>query len=609
MKRVGIIYFFVCFCLGTISAAGLPDSLISLLNRPIPDTSKVAAYRQLSDYYRSFNFEKSVYYANEGIKFSEKKNLPVSTADFYKQLGLIYYINGNHDIAFKNYLNAVKLFEEHNDKEGAANVYVELSILLRKHDDLNLAISYLNEAITLFNSNSDLSGVANSYNNMGLIYESKNDFDSAISWYILAKNLYEALPNGSLGFSNSLCYIGEAYTFKREYEKALDFLNKSLELRLKLGDKPSISQSYTALGECYSGKGEYQKAISAFKQSIDIAKEIHFLDNLQYNYEQVANIYQQTGNYKEALEYYSLFQAMKDSLYSNNQVSQIEEMKARFENDRKEQKLALANKENALKDLQLRRKNFIITLSLGLVVFIILIGFLIYNRYKIKKDAELFAARAMQKEQTARSVIDAEERERQRIAGDLHDGIGQMLSAAKLNLSALNEEIHFNKPDQSVSFKHTQDIIDECCKEVRTLSHQMMPNVLLKNGLASAVREFVNKIDSTRLKINLQTHGLNERLEETVEIVLYRVIQECVNNVIKHSGAKSLDIQIIKDEKEISATIEDNGRGFNMGELDQFEGIGLKNVRTRVEYLNGTVHFDSTPGRGTHVYVEIPLET
>ena len=137
--------------------------------------------------------------------------------------------------------------------------------------------------------------------------------------------------------------------------------------------------------------------------------------------------------------------------------------------------------------------------------------------------------------------------------------------------------------------------------------HQMMPNVLLKSGLASAVRKFVNKINTPKLKVNLHIHGLTERLDETIEIVLYRVIQECVNNVIKHSEASILDIQLLGDANEISATIEDNGKGFDASLRDQFEGIGLKNIKTRVDYLNGTVNIDSAVGRGTHINVEIPL--
>ncbi len=607
MKRLFIVLIFITLSFIDAWANPVPDSLISQLSTGIDDTVKTNICKQLGEYYRSFDFEKSIYYINEGLKICQRRKLNIKTAEFYKQLGVTYYLNGNHDIAFKNYLNAVKLFEENNDKSGAANVYLELSVLLRKHNDMNLAITYVNEAIDLFNSNRDLSGVANSYNNLGIIYESENDPDSALIWYSNALKLYESLPDAKLGVSYSLCYLGGIYSLQKQYDKALEALNKSLELRLVVDDKFAICQSYTALGECYSSKGEYNNAILNFKKSIDISKEIHFPDILQYNYEQVANIYQQTGDYKNALEYYSLFQSMKDSLYTNAQLNQIEELKAKFENDKKEQKLALANKENALKDLEIRRKNFYIMLGLGLIIFISLFGYLIYNRYKIKKEAELFATRANQKEQTAKSVIDAEERERKRIAGDLHDGIGQMLSAAKMNLSALNEELHFDKQEQYTFFNRTQDIIDECCREVRTMSHQMMPNVLLKNGLASAVREFVNKIDSPRLKVSLQTHGLNERLDETIETVLYRIIQECVNNVIKHSEASTLDIQIIKDEKEVSVTIEDNGKGYNMANEERFEGIGLRNIKTRVEYLNGDVNFDSSIGRGTHVYVEIPL--
>lgn len=134
-----------------------------------------------------------------------------------------------------------------------------------------------------------------------------------------------------------------------------------------------------------------------------------------------------------------------------------------------------------------------------------------------------------------------------------------------------------------------------------------MPNALLKAGLASAIKEFIDKIDSRLLKINLHTEGLNERLESNVETVLYRVIQECVNNVIKHSGASTLDISLIKDSDGISATIEDNGKGFNTKSKEKFEGIGLKNITSRVEFLKGTIDFDSSPGNGTLVAIHVPV--
>jgi signal transduction histidine kinase len=135
----------------------------------------------------------------------------------------------------------------------------------------------------------------------------------------------------------------------------------------------------------------------------------------------------------------------------------------------------------------------------------------------------------------------------------------------------------------------------------------MMPNLLLKSGLGKAVVDFIDKIDRRIIKVHLHTEGLNERLDEQIEIVVYRVLQECVNNVIKHSGASQLDISLIKDKDGISATIEDNGSGFDIAQLNADAGMGLRNMRARVEFVKGTIEFDSTPGNGTLVAIHIPV--
>ena len=212
-----------------------------------------------------------------------------------------------------------------------------------------------------------------------------------------------------------------------------------------------------------------------------------------------------------------------------------------------------------------------------------------------------------QQDLATKAVIEAEENERKRIAGDLHDGVGQMMSAAKMNLSAFEDRIQFATTEDKLGYEKLIALVDESCKEVRAVSHNMMPNALLKAGLASAVKEFIDKIDSRVLKVNLYSEGLNERLDGNVETVLYRVIQECVNNVIKHSGANQLEISLVKDADGIAVTIEDNGKGFDTTQKSKFEGIGLKNIKTRIEYLKGTVDFDSSPGQGTLVAIHVPV--
>jgi signal transduction histidine kinase len=117
----------------------------------------------------------------------------------------------------------------------------------------------------------------------------------------------------------------------------------------------------------------------------------------------------------------------------------------------------------------------------------------------------------------------------------------------------------------------------------------------------------LEKIDRRVISISLHAEGLNEKIDANIETVLYRVIQECVNNVIKHAGANRLDITLMRDSDGINAVIEDNGHGFNTNDITAFEGIGIKNIQSRIAYLKGTVEWDSKPGMGTAVSIYVPF--
>ena len=240
-------------------------------------------------------------------------------------------------------------------------------------------------------------------------------------------------------------------------------------------------------------------------------------------------------------------------------------------------------------------------------MLLILLLYSYYRRYKLKREKQLQVEILAQQELATKAILEAEENERKRIASDLHDGVGQIMSAAKMNLSAMEAEIPFATEEQKKVYEKVLKLVDEGCKEVRSVSHNMMPNALVKAGLASAVKEFVNQIDARVVKTDFYTEGLDNKLEKNVETVLYRIIQECVNNVIKHAKATHLDISLIKDNDGVAVTIEDNGIGFDSSNKNNFNGIGLKNIQTRVEFLKGTVEWNSSVGKGTLVAIHIPI--
>jgi two-component system NarL family sensor kinase len=289
---------------------------------------------------------------------------------------------------------------------------------------------------------------------------------------------------------------------------------------------------------------------------------------------------------------------LKQKLDSTEKARNIQSLKEQSQI----QQLEIQNRQ-----LQLIRRNVLISLLTVLLMLGGLLGYSYYRRYQMKQTALMQAALLKQQEQSTRAVLEAEESERQRIAKDLHDGVGQMMSAAKMNLSAFQHAAVFPNEEERNSFQKIIQLVDDGCREVRSVSHNMMPNALLKNNLAAALQEFIDKLDKRVLKVHLYTSGLDEPLDSSIETVLYRVIQECVNNVIKHSGATVLDISLVKEPHEITATIEDNGCGFDTKDKNKSDGIGLKNIRTRTEYLKGTVEFSSRPGKGTLVAIQIPL--
>jgi signal transduction histidine kinase len=178
-----------------------------------------------------------------------------------------------------------------------------------------------------------------------------------------------------------------------------------------------------------------------------------------------------------------------------------------------------------------------------------------------------------------------------------------------MNLQALKNDLTLSNLADSSLLEKSLALVNESCKEVRQVSHNMMPNALLLKGLVNAVQEFISQINQHSLKINLATEGLKDGLPTHIEAVLYRVIQESVQNVIKHANATLLDISIVKSTDGIDVLIEDNGIGFNLQDLPKRNGIGLSNIKSRIQYLEGTVEWNTSKNNGTLVAIFIPLKT
>ena len=598
MKRFQLFISFLFFTILTQAQVNV-DSLRAITNSKRPYQEKIDASLKILETFELKNFDSTLIEGEKALALARKNTDSIAVAEIKRHIGVASYFQGKYDVAAKNYYESVAILEKVNEPKKLAPVYNELGKLYRKTRDLDKAMENYEKAATIFKQLKDTGGISMILNESGVVYEYKADYKEALNRYNSSLELAEK-KGDSLSVSYSVSNIAGIYVIEKKYAEAEANLLRALNIRRFLKDSFAIALTYSDLGVAMNGKGDYDKATSYLQMSNKMAETLQYVELQSNNYSELASVAQRKGRYQEAYEYFLKRSYLRDSLYAMEKTKQIAELNTKYESAKKEQQIQQ-------QDSRIRMQNF---LFIGIGGLVLLTGLLIYSQYrrnKLRQETKMKTEMMKQQEMAVKAVIEAEENERQRIAKDLHDGVGQMMSAAKMNLSAFQSEIKFDNEEQKQSLEKVIQLVDESCKEVRTVSHIMMPNALFKNNLAAAIHDFVNKLNNKNLQAHVNTVGLDERMDSNIETVLYRVVQECVHNAIKHAGATTLDISLIRDKDGISGTIEDNGKGFDVADKENFEGIGLKNITTRIEYLKGTVDFDSAPGRGTVVAFHVPL--
>lgn len=641
-----------------IKAQTVNDSLIRLLNlNKTPDSVKIKLAGDISWNFLGNDIEKAMFYAKKELELAKKIDNKKEIAQANSDIGNVFNRMASFDSTLYYYNIALKIRQSLNDKIKSAGIYSNIATVYTRQSKFKEALDLNFKSLKLYEQIGDSANQANILGNIGILYynleqnKSANEFfikglrlarlchkqlieanilielggikfeegvkndiivnrkelDSALLYFNDANTIlteYNAIYNLAVVNNN----IGRIYVQLNDYEKATQYYNQGLIYRQQMNDDYGIGLSYLNLGKVSKLKKLYPNSIDFYKKAATIFSEIKSYIDLKQVYGEMSVVYEDMKDYHNAMVFHQLYTQYSDSVYTSENAKQMAEMQTKYDVEKKDLELAKNKAELKAKEEQAFIKNIIIISVIGLIILLCIVAFLFYHKKQVEQQAKLDAEIANQKEIRTKSILEAEEKERRRIAQDLHDGVGQLLSAAKLNLSNLESKIKVETEDQKVAMQNALTLVDDSVKEVRAVSHNMMPNTLIKLGLGSAVREFITKLgNAPTLKVDLEIVGLDTRLNDQVETVLYRVIQEIVNNIIKHAKASQISMQLIRHETELNVMIEDNGIGFDTNKLDTFDGIGLKGIQTRIEFLNGSVHFDSSIGRGTTVIIDVPL--
>ncbi|MGZ3862652.1 MAG: tetratricopeptide repeat-containing sensor histidine kinase [Bacteroidia bacterium] len=544
---------------------------------------------------------------NEALK-SNSSISPYYKARISHKLSSCYIMTMQLEKGLKFCFEALKNYEITKDSANQANIYTNIANVYQQQHNFELAVQNLRKALGLAKNINRKKTLGNVYNTLGILYAENQKLDSAEYFFVQSTTIREELNDNT-----AICWnynnLGGLYVLLKKPQKAIFYLEKALDKFRLTENYDGQSSAANNLAELYMNMGDQKKALYYYGYSRKLYDLTNNPDNLENLYNNLSVYYDKIGDLKTAFKYSDSLIVLKDSLYGKRLSESLAEMQVKFDVEKKNLEIAMQKDELEIKDKKNKLKNIILISVISTAVLIILMIGLLFQRSKLKQKQLLDAELLKQQEIRSKAVLEAEEKERVRIARELHDGIGQQLSAARLNIAGLQTALQIKTPEEEILLKNAVDLLDDSVKEVRTVSHSMMPNALLKSGLVSAVREFIHRISSTgNLKVNLEIVGLSERLDQTTETVLFRVLQELVNNIIKHAKASEISIQLVRHETELNIMVEDNGQGFDVKKtMNEAGGIGLKNIQSRINFLNGNIYFDSFPGKGTTVTIELPV--
>lgn len=555
--------------------------------------------------FRKGNPDQAIVCYQAGLAICQELNNELETGKANLNIATAYQLKSDFVKSTRYGLEALRIFERLNERNGQGRVLNLLGISAHSQQDYRAAKSFFLQYNAFAKQARDSIEIASSYNNLGSTYKALKMPDSAAYFLNLAGRIQKQ-KNNAIGVGNVYENIGNIYMdVKQDYRGAIAQYRKSAEAYRSIGADQQLGHVYSNIGVAYGKLGDTITAKKYLKEAIILANKAGDKRILQNSYQWLSEL--DAGNERYRAAYNSLLtsRSHSDSIWTREKVKAVEELKTQYNTEKKEMKIRSLAQQNTIQDLQIRQRNYWLGAGAFLLVAGGLIAYLLYSRQQFRNRVRLQTQLAESRETAARAVIDAEERERQRIASDLHDGVGQLLSSALLSLNTLLKKVPIAANERPQA-ERTVALVTESYNEVRSISHQMVPNALLKSGLVASVRDFLDTLNSDELAVSLSVSGMSDPLNEQTETFVYRILQEAVNNVVKSARASKLNVQLVKDAEGLQLSVEDNGAGFNVNAA-KAKGMGLQNIATRVNFLKGTLDIDSAPGRGTVMVIWIPV--
>jgi two-component system, NarL family, sensor kinase len=408
--------------------------------------------------------------------------------------------------------------------------------------------------------------------------------------------------------SITLLNMADFYYRANDMEKAKSYYEQTLVLCKETGDVESTCIATRGLSYYQLYKNNYQLAEELIYKALKLATENNLLEEIQEAYSSLSELALAKHKYAEYRRYLKLKDSVTTVIFNDEMLRVTRDIESKYETEKKQARILLLEKDKKIQ--------FIYIAGLIAIIILLFIIGVFYSRnlnrkrLLIEKDTEIKAQRISELEKekqlvATQSLLAGEEIERTRLAGDLHDGLGGLLTGVKLKLSSMKENSIITS-DNLAHFNHALDLLDTSIAEMRRVAHNLMPETLMHYGLQTAVNDFIKQVEPDGLPvIRFSLFGDDLRYEKELEISVYRITQELVNNALKHAAARQIDVQLFTEKNRISVQVIDDGKGFDTEIAKNVKtSKGLKNINDRITAFNGHLEILSEPGKGTECTLE-----
>src|SRR5882724_11515553 len=527
------------------------------------------------------------------------------------QKGMIYENQENLYTALNAYFGSLKSYDTTDIVKQKMTCLRIAWIYTELHNDTT-ALEYYLRALNLYerwngkNSNNEAEGI-NIY--IAGIYYDRNELAKA-SYYLnkmrpfMPDTVQTTVSGGYYHLAGKIA-LKEKKTDSAIYllTEALKYFNKTRQMHMD-----DIANVCTDIASLKMEKQEMGEAKKYVEQAMLAARGSKHKETMANTLIVMAEYDNKTGDQPAAYEALHQATILNDSVLTETNIKQANTLAAIYENDKKEKAITQLEIDKKTESADVRQKALLNTIFLITILGLLLLGAISYLYFKNRRQIQQQRIAELEKEKQLMGIeamLKGQEEERSRLARDLHDGLSGMLSGVKISFSNMRENLVMDTANATV-FERSLGRLDNTISELRKVAHNLMPEALVRFGLKSAVQDFCESMQlSGNTKIICEQFGSDRKTGSIADINIYRIIQELVNNALVHGKAAQILLQLTKTADKVLVTVEDDGKGFDPSPSQGSPGIGLSNIRSRVNYFNGKMDIESKPGEGTTINIEM----